>query len=206
MFVHWRSDCPPFRWTIEATRITSLLKYKRWKTRQSTPFLFGWLSLLSREGRAAWKLGPGSLAGEYVLRSVVGLGGHGAVYEAEHRILGRRAAVKVLHSHLTDKDEMLQRFVREAQVIHKIRHPNIVDIYDFGVLPDGSPYYVMELLPARTLSQLLLERGRFIPGPRAGVPGAGLRRAGGGPPRGRGAPGSEGEQRGGGLRWRAAAR
>jgi len=118
---------------------------------------------MSREGRAAWKLGPGSLAGEYVLRSVVGLGGHGAVFEAEHRILGRRAAVKVLHSHLTDKGEMLQRFVREAQVINKIRHPNIVDIHDFGVLPDGSPYYVMELLPARTLTHLLLERGRFTP-------------------------------------------
>lgn len=123
----------------------------------------GAASLLSRQGRAAWKFGPGSLAGEYVLRSVVGLGGHGAVFEAEHRILGHRAAVKVLHSHLTDKGEMLQRFVREAQVIHKIRHPNIVDIHDFGVLPDGSPYYVMELLPARTLTHLLLERGRFTP-------------------------------------------
>jgi serine/threonine-protein kinase len=94
---------------------------------------------------------------------VVGLGGHGAVFEAEHRILGRRAAVKVLHSHLTDKGEMLQRFMREAQVINKIRHPNIVDVHDFGVLPDGSPYYVMELLPARTLTHLLLERGRFTP-------------------------------------------
>jgi serine/threonine protein kinase len=120
--------------------------------------------LLSREERAAWKPGPGALAGEYVLQSVVGLGGHGAVYRAEHRILGRRAAVKVLHSHLSDKGEMLQRFVREAQVINKIRHPNIVDIHDFGLLQDGSPYYVMELLPARTLTHLLLERGRLSAG------------------------------------------
>jgi tRNA A-37 threonylcarbamoyl transferase component Bud32 len=119
--------------------------------------------LLSREARAAWQLGPGALAGEYVLRAVVGLGGHGVVFEAEHRILGRRAAVKVLHSHLSDKGVMLQRFVREAQVINKIRHPNIVDIHDFGVMPDGSPYYVMELLPSRTLTHLLLERGRFSP-------------------------------------------
>src|SRR5687768_582335 len=90
------------------------------------------------ENHAAWKPGPGVLAGEYLLQSVVGLGGHGAVYQAEHRILGRRAAVKVLHSHLSDKGEMLQRFVREAQVINKIRHPNIVDIHDFGLLQDGS--------------------------------------------------------------------
>ncbi len=120
--------------------------------------------LMSGEERAAWKPGPGAMAGEYVLKAVVGLGGHGAVYQAEHRILGRRAAVKVLHSHLSDKGEMLQRFVREAQVINKIRHPNIVDIHDFGLLQDGSPYYVMELLPARTLTHLLLERGRLPPG------------------------------------------
>ncbi|WP_369945996.1 serine/threonine-protein kinase [Vitiosangium sp. GDMCC 1.1324] len=106
---------------------------------------------------------PGSLAGEYMLKAVLASGGHGAVYEAEHRILGRRAAVKVLHPHLTDQGEMLQRFVREARVVNQIRHPHIVDVYDFGMLPDGSPYYVMELLPGRTLSQLLQERGRLSP-------------------------------------------
>ncbi|WP_434386751.1 serine/threonine-protein kinase [Melittangium boletus] len=109
------------------------------------------------------KVAPGVLAGEYVLKAVLASGGHGAVYEAEHRILGRRAAVKVLHSHLTDQGEMLQRFVREARVVNQIRHPHIVDVYDFGMLPDGSPYYVMELLPGRTLSQLLQERGRLSP-------------------------------------------
>ena len=77
---------------------------------------------------------------------------------------------------------MLQRFVREARVVNQIRHPNIVDVYDFGMLPDGSPYYVMELLPGRTLSQLLQERGRLSPGAGAGVPGARLRGAGGGAP------------------------
>src|SRR5262245_47068828 len=118
---------------------------------------------LSREARVGWKLSPGSLAGEYVVQRVVGVGGHGTVYAAEHRILGRRVALKVLHSHLSDKGEMLQRFVREAQVINRIRHPYIVDIHDFGVLPDGSPYYVMELLPMRTLAHVLLERGRLTP-------------------------------------------
>jgi serine/threonine-protein kinase len=98
-----------------------------------------------------------------VLKAVLASGGHGTVYEAEHRILGRRAAVKVLHPHLSDQGEMLQRFVREARVVNQIRHPNIVDVYDFGMLQDGSPYYVMELLPGRTLSQVLLEHKRLSP-------------------------------------------
>ena len=112
-----------------------------------------------REHPARVQPAPGALAGEYMLKAVLASGGHGAVYEAEHRILGRRAAVKVLHPHLTDQGEMLQRFVREARVVNQIRHPHIVDVYDFGMLQDGSPYYVMELLPGRTLSQLLQERG-----------------------------------------------
>jgi serine/threonine-protein kinase len=105
--------------------------------------------------------GPGTLAGEYVLKALLASGGHGSVYEAEHRILGRRAAVKVLHPHLADQGEMLKRFVREARVVNQIRHPNIVDVYDFGLMPDGSPYYVMELLTGRTLSQVVQERGRL---------------------------------------------
>ncbi|NBD07395.1 MULTISPECIES: serine/threonine-protein kinase [Corallococcus] len=105
--------------------------------------------------------GPGTLAGEYVLKAMLAAGGHGSVYEAEHRILGRHAAVKVLHAHLADQGEMLQRFVREARVVNQIHHPNIVDVYDFGLMPDGSPYYVMELLSGRTLSQVVQERGRL---------------------------------------------
>ncbi|MDC0710422.1 serine/threonine-protein kinase [Stigmatella sp. ncwal1] len=104
---------------------------------------------------------PYSLAGEYLLKRLLASGGHGSVYEAEHRILGRRVAVKVLHPHLADQGEMLQRFVREARIVNQIRHPNVVDIHDFGMMPDGSPYYVMELLEGRTLSQLVQERGRM---------------------------------------------
>ncbi|MGZ3458971.1 MAG: protein kinase domain-containing protein [Archangium sp.] len=116
-----------------------------------------------RATSARVQLAPGALAGEYLLKAVLASGGHGTVYEAEHRILGRRAAVKVLHPHLTDQGEMLQRFVREARVVNQIRHPHIVDVSDFGMLPDGSPYYVMELLPGRTLSQFLQERGGLSP-------------------------------------------
>ncbi|MBZ4416479.1 serine/threonine protein kinase [Myxococcus sp. RHST-1-4] len=103
------------------------------------------------------------LAGEYYLKEELGQGGHGIVYKAEHRILGRPAAVKILHPHLADNREMMQRFVREARVVNQIRHANVVDIHDFGLLPDGRPYLVMELLPGRTLSQLLKEKGRLPP-------------------------------------------
>ncbi len=102
-----------------------------------------------------------ALAGEYLLKRLIASGGHGSVYEGEHRILGRRAAVKVLHSHLADQGEMLQRFVREARIVNQIRHPHVVDVHDFGMMPDGSPYYVMELLEGRTLGQLVHERGRM---------------------------------------------
>jgi tRNA A-37 threonylcarbamoyl transferase component Bud32 len=102
-----------------------------------------------------------ALAGEYLLKRLIASGGHGSVYEGEHRILVRRAAVKVLHAHLADQGEMLQRFVREARIVNQIHHPHVVDVYDFGMMPDGSPYYVMELLEGRTLSQLVHERGRM---------------------------------------------
>jgi tRNA A-37 threonylcarbamoyl transferase component Bud32 len=120
-----------------------------------------WKSEHGPQERADTDALPLVLAGEYSLKRLIASGGHGSVYEAEHRILGRRAAVKVLHAHLADQGEMLQRFVREARIVNQIRHPNVVDIYDFGMLPDGSPYYVMELLEGRTLSQLVHERGRM---------------------------------------------
>src|SRR5205085_5850417 len=57
--------------------------------------------------------------------------------------------------------EMVQRFIREAQVVNRIRHPNIVDIHDFGTLPDGRPYFVMELLAGPSLKQLIEQRSRL---------------------------------------------
>ena len=117
--------------------------------------------VLGAPGSGSLELAPGAIAGEYVICAVLAAGGHGTVYEAEHRVLGRRAAIKVLHSHLATQGEMLQRFVREARIVNQIRHPNIVDVYDFGTLPDGSPYYVMELLGGITLSAALQVNGRF---------------------------------------------
>ncbi len=109
-------------------------------------------------------LKPGTMAGAYVLKRELASGGGGTVYEAQHRILGRRAAVKVLRRQLAASPQMNARFVQEARAVNMIKHPNIVDIFEFGELPDGRPFYVMELLEGIDLRSILTERGRFPPG------------------------------------------
>jgi serine/threonine-protein kinase len=107
------------------------------------------------------ELRPGTMAGAYLLEKSLASGGGGTVYEARHRLLGRRAAVKVLRRELASSPRMVARFLREALAVNLIKHPSIVDIYEFGELPDGRPYYVMELLGGADLRTLLTERGRF---------------------------------------------
>ena len=107
------------------------------------------------------ELAPGDRAGEYLILGIIASGGCGTVYTAEHRVLGRKAAVKVLHSQLASSPEMVERFVREARVVNRIRHPNIVDIYEFGELGDKRPYFVMELLEGTSLATIVERRGRL---------------------------------------------
>jgi eukaryotic-like serine/threonine-protein kinase len=106
-------------------------------------------------------LKPGTLAGAYVLKKELASGGGGTVYEALHKILGRRVAVKVLRRQLAASPQMVARFVQEARAVNMIKHPNIVDVVDFGELPDGRPFHVMELLEGIDLRTILNERGRF---------------------------------------------
>jgi serine/threonine-protein kinase len=106
-------------------------------------------------------LRPGTAAGAYVLTRELASGGGGTVYEAQHKLLGRKAAVKILRRELAASPQMVARFLREALAVNMIKHPSIVDIYEFGELPDGRPFYVMELLEGHDLRKLLTERGRF---------------------------------------------
>jgi eukaryotic-like serine/threonine-protein kinase len=108
-------------------------------------------------------LPPGTVAGSYVIKREIASGGGGTVYEAQHKVLGRKAAVKVLRRQLAASPQMVTRFVREAQAVNMIRHPAIVDIFEFDTLPDGRPFYVMELLEGTDLRTMLSERGRFSP-------------------------------------------
>jgi len=106
-------------------------------------------------------LPPGTPAGSWRLTARIAAGGCGVVYAARHPVLDRVAAVKVLHAELASSPIMVDRFVREARAVNQIRHPNIVDIFDFGALGDGRPFLVMELLGARDLEQRIADSGRL---------------------------------------------
>jgi serine/threonine protein kinase len=106
-------------------------------------------------------LAPGAPAGSWRIARLIAAGGCGAVYEARHEVLDRAAAVKVLHASLAASPSMVDRFVREARAVNEIKHPNIVDIFDFGALPDGRPFFVMELLEPGDLQQRMDLSGRL---------------------------------------------
>jgi tRNA A-37 threonylcarbamoyl transferase component Bud32 len=109
------------------------------------------------------ELPPGTLVGDYVLAGLLAHGGHGSVYAASHRALGHRAAVKVLRIEFADSSEMQARFAREVRVVNRIHHPEIVEIYDLGALPDGRPYCAMEFLDGRSLDAVIRERAPLAP-------------------------------------------
>ncbi len=99
------------------------------------------------------------LGGKYRAIRVLGEGGMGSVYEAEHVALHRKVAVKVLHPQQAKKKASVQRFQNEAHVAGAIGHPNICEVYDMGELEDGSPFLVMELLQGETLAERIASEG-----------------------------------------------
>lgn len=121
--------------------------------------------LLVLAGDAAGReLVEGDRVGHYRVVAPIGAGGMGDVYECVHETLGRRHALKVLARRAQDRDRMVEpgggepceRFLREAQAVARLRHPHIVEIYDFGYLPDRRPYLVMELLAGVSLGDVLV--------------------------------------------------
>jgi tRNA A-37 threonylcarbamoyl transferase component Bud32 len=106
----------------------------------------------------------GQIVNHYVIRSLIGQGGMGAVYLAEHSFIGRRAAIKVLRRAFADDGEVIARFMNEARAVNAIRHRNIIDILDVGRLSDGLPYLLMEYLEGESLGQRLARVGRLSTG------------------------------------------
>ena len=119
------------------------------------------------------KLNKARELGSYELVNLLGHGGMGEVWEAKHRLLARRAAVKLVRPELlgasteVEARVVLKRFEREAQATAALNSPHTIQVFDFGSTNDGTFYYVMELLTGRDLESMVREFGP-IPAPRVG--------------------------------------
>jgi serine/threonine-protein kinase len=109
-------------------------------------------------------VGENTQIGAYRLVRQIGAGGMGAVWLAEHAMLGRSAALKVLHPAFSARPEIVTRFFNEAKAATQIADPGIVQIFDFGHHIDGSAYIVMELLDGEPLDHRLARTGRLAVG------------------------------------------
>ncbi|MFN0250404.1 MAG: serine/threonine-protein kinase [Kofleriaceae bacterium] len=103
---------------------------------------------------------PGDIFGAHRIVSLLGAGGMGNVWIAEHSVLQRRVAIKVLRPELSECDDLVERFFDEARAAARISDPGIVAVHDFG-RHEGSAYIVMELLAGETLATRLVHIGRL---------------------------------------------
>jgi serine/threonine protein kinase len=94
----------------------------------------------------------GQTVGNYRILKLLGEGGMGAVYLAEHPGIGRKAAVKVLHPGMAQNEDVVTRFFNEARAANAVHHPGIVEIFDFGTLASGATYIIMEFLEGESLA------------------------------------------------------
>jgi serine/threonine-protein kinase len=97
----------------------------------------------------------GETFGSYRVTGRIGSGGMGAVYLAEHTLLGRKAAVKVLLPEHSQSQDLIDRFFNEAKTTASLKHPALVDVFDYGIHPSGSAYLVMDFLEGETLGSRL---------------------------------------------------
>jgi serine/threonine protein kinase len=105
----------------------------------------------------------------FVLKARLGAGAMAAVYRAQHQVIDREAAVKVLFGEYASDKQFAQRFRREAQAAAAIKHKNIVEVFDFGETPEGANFLVMELLRGHSLSEAIQMGGAMTPRRAANV-------------------------------------
>ena len=103
------------------------------------------------------------VAERYQILSLIGEGGMGRVYLAEHVRMGRRSAVKVINPALATTADAISRFNREAANACKINHPNVAQVYDFGEMADGTLYLAMEFIDGETLDSIVAREGSLTP-------------------------------------------
>ena len=100
-----------------------------------------------------------TISDRYLIERLLGEGGMGAVYQAEHTLMRKRMAIKVLHPEMTRLPEVVTRFEREAMAAAHIDHPNVVAATDFGKLGDGSFFLALEFVEGASLREVIA-RGR----------------------------------------------
>jgi serine/threonine-protein kinase len=124
----------------------------------------------SEDGTTLTLIRKDSLSGvvedKYIITGALGGGGWGTVYKAEHILLKRPVAIKTLHQHMVASGTALKRFKQEALAGSKLDHPHILDVQDFGITPDGTPYIVMDFLEGKSLADTL-QAGGYLEQQRA---------------------------------------
>jgi serine/threonine-protein kinase len=121
----------------------------------------------SYDGPVASAPQPDPLLGVVVhglrLEEVIGIGSLSRVYRAVHMVLGKECALKVLQGTAANDERAIKRLHREAQILSRMNHPNVVRVLDCGTTPGGAPFLAMELLRGTTLKALLRMAGRLTP-------------------------------------------
>ena len=107
---------------------------------------------VQQAGRGGAQLQIGQRLGNYRIVRPLGQGGMGSVFEAVHQYIERKGAVKVLHPDLSQNPQFATRFLNEARAVNLIKHPGLVEIFEFGLLEDGTAYIIMEFLDGLSLS------------------------------------------------------
>lgn len=109
-------------------------------------------------------LEPGAHVGPFEIEETIGAGGMGLVYRAQHRMLRKSFALKIMRSEVLEKSpEFADWFLREARAAARIKSSWVVDVSDFGTLPDGRPYLAMELLSGQSLASIIRGEGAMPP-------------------------------------------
>lgn len=150
----------------EVTRVRAAVSKSEASTIVATPTSSGASAAQNIQGDP---LSGRTIEGKYRIDSKLGAGGMGAVYRTHRLLIGDEVAVKILHPQHVSEPQATERFRREAQAAARLKHPNAVSIYDFGVTSDGLVYLVMELVEGQSLREIIKQQGPLTPSAAAEV-------------------------------------